>query len=243
MYDKRIRINTKNKGKLQRFEFNYVSNITYIKKILETKKYVPSRYNIFMINEPKIRLIMSQNIIDKVINHVVSKYLLIDIFDNSLINENVATRSNRGTHYGIRLLKKYINKLKNEEFYALKFDISKYFYNIDHEIIKRIIANRIKDKDAINLINNIIDSTNHKYVNKRITNLKSNEIEKLKQKNVSNKNKLIEDINRIPIYKYGKGLPIGNMSSQFLAILYLNELDHFIKEKLKIKYYIRYMDD
>lgn len=45
------------------------------------------------------------------------------------------------------------------------------------------------------------------------------------------------------MYKTGKGLPIGNMSSQILAIYYLNKLDHFIKEKLKVKYYIRYMDD
>ena len=47
----------------------------------------------------------------------------------------------------------------------------------------------------------------------------------------------------MPEYKKGKGLSIGNLSSQTFAILYLNELDHFIKEKLKIKYYIRYMDD
>ena len=47
----------------------------------------------------------------------------------------------------------------------------------------------------------------------------------------------------IPIYKKGKGVPIGNMSSQVIAIIYLNELDHYIKEKLHIKHYIRYMDD
>lgn len=52
-----------------------------------------------------------------------------------------------------------------------------------------------------------------------------------------------KEIKELPNYEVGKGLPIGNMSSQFLANLYLNELDHFIKNKLKIKYYIRYMDD
>jgi hypothetical protein len=55
--------------------------------------------------------------------------------------------------------------------------------------------------------------------------------------------KLINYINSLPNYQKGKGLPIGNMSSQVLAIMYLNELDHYIKENLKIKYYIRYMDD
>ena len=57
------------------------------------------------------------------------------------------------------------------------------------------------------------------------------------------KKQRIEEVNRIPLYEKGKGLPIGNMTSQILAIFYLNDLDHFIKEKLHIKYYIRYMDD
>jgi hypothetical protein len=57
------------------------------------------------------------------------------------------------------------------------------------------------------------------------------------------KEKKIKEIEDLPEYKKGKGFPISNMSSQIFAILYLNQLDHHIKEKLKIKYYIRYMDD
>lgn len=56
-------------------------------------------------------------------------------------------------------------------------------------------------------------------------------------------NKYLMNYKNIPIYEKGKGLPIGNMTSQILAIFYLNDLDHYIKEKIKIKYYIRYMDD
>lgn len=243
MYDNRIRINTKNKAKLLRFEYNYVSNIVYIKNILEDRKYIPGKYNIFIIKEPKLRLIMSQNIIDKIINHLVSEYLLVKVFDQSLIDSNIATRKNKGTDYGIKLLKKYIKKLNNNKFYILKFDISKYFYNLDHEILKNIISKKIKDKDVINLLYKIIDSTDYSYINKRINNLKNTEIEKILKRNALDKERLINEIKSIPEYKKGKGLPIGNMSSQFLAILYLNELDHYIKEELKIKYYIRYMDD
>lgn len=242
IYDKRIKLNTKNKHKLEIFENNYVSNTYYIKKILESKKYIPGKYNIFMIKEPKIRLIMSQNVIDKVINHLVSEYFLVNILDKYLIPNNIATRKNKGTHYGIKILKKYLNELKNKEFYILKFDISKYFYNIDHEIIKELLKKRIKDKDALNLLNFIIDSTDYEYVNKTINRLKEKEIEKINKKNINNKQKLIEEIKNIPIYKKGKGLPIGNMTSQFLAIYYLNELDHYINDTLKVKY-IRYMDD
>ena len=243
IYNKRVKINTKNKAKLEKFENNYVSNMIYIKNILESKNYNPGRYNLFIINEPKIRLIMSQNIIDKIINHVVTEYFLIKYFDKSLISENIATRKGKGTHYGIKLLKIYLNKLKDKEFYVLKFDISKYFFNIDHDIVKNIIRTKTKDKDVLNILDKIIDSTDSTYVNKDINTLKNNYIKSLKKYNDANSINKIFEINKLPIYNKGKGVPIGNMSSQFIAILYLNELDHFIKEKLKIKYYIRYMDD
>ena len=243
MYDKKLKINTRNKKKLEKFEQYEVSNIMYIKKVLESKKYKPGKYNIFIIKEPKIRLIMSQNMIDKLINHVVSQYFLINIYTNTLIDTNIATRKNKGTHYGIKLLKKYLNKVKNKKFYILKFDIEKYFFNLDHEIIKKLIRKRIKDNDVLNILDTIIDSTNEEYINKTIKKIKSNEINKINNSNSLNKDKHIKDIKNIPYYKKGKGLPIGNMSSQILAIMYLNELDHFIKEELKIKYYIRYMDD
>ena len=243
IYNSRVKVNTKNKLKLEKFENNYVSNMIYIKEILKNKSYMPSKYNIFLIKEPKLRIIMSQNIIDKLINHVVSQYFLINIFESSLIEENVATRKNKGTKQGIILLKKYLNEVKNENFYILKFDISKYFFNLDHEIIKKLLVNKIKDKDVLNILFSIIDSTDSNYVNKEINLLKNKEICRITNSNCKDKKRLIKEINELPNYKLGKGLPIGNMSSQFLAILYLNELDHSIKNELKIKYYIRDMDD
>lgn len=74
MYDKRIKLNTRNKLKLEKFENNYVSNIIYIKNLIKEKNYIPGKYNIFLIKEPKLRIVMSQNLIDKVINHMVTEY-------------------------------------------------------------------------------------------------------------------------------------------------------------------------
>lgn len=243
IYSSRVRVNTKNKLKLEKFENNYVSNMIYIKQILEERNYKPGRYNIFLIKEPKLRIIMSQNIIDKLINHVVTQYFLINIFKSTLIEENVATRKNKGTKYGIFLLKKYLNEVKDKNFYVLKFDISKYFFNLDHGIIKELLEHKIKDKDVLKILCDIVDSTDSSYVNERINLLKEKEIQRINNSNSKDKDRLIKEIKELPNYEVGKGLPIGNMSSQFLAILYLNELDHFIKSKLKIKYYIRYMDD
>lgn len=247
MYDNVVSKNTKNKEKINKFNDYYSINIVNIKNIINSGNYIPFKYNIFLVREPKVRIIMSQNITDKLINHLVAKYFLIDVFDKSLIDSNIVTRLNKGTHYGIKLTKKYLNEMKRkyDNFYYLKFDISKYFYNIDHEVVKNIIKMKIKDKKVINIINNIIDSTNSEYVNYEINKLKICEIDRINKLNISEYEKKIKikEINNIPYYKNGKGLPIGNMTSQILAVTYLNELDHFIKEKLKIKYYIRYMDD
>ena len=242
MYDHRIRVNTKNKIKLEKFENNYVSNMIYIKNILESRSYVPGRYNIFIIKEPKLRLIMSQNIIDKIINHMVSEYFLVDVYDKTLIDTNIATRKGKGTSYGRKMLKKYLNKVKDNNFYVLKFDISKYFFNMNHDILKRLVRKKIKDKEVLKIIDDIIDSTDYDYVNNNILRLKNLEISRI-NRNCNDYHKLISDIDRMPMYRKGYGLPIGNLSSQALAIMYLDELDHFIKEELKIKYYIRYMDD
>ena len=173
--------------------------------ILVNRSYNPGKYNIFLISEPKVRVVMSTSIFDKLINHLIAKYFLINVLEKDLIDENIATRENKGTKYGIDLLKNYLNELKKEgkDIYYLKFDISKYFYNIDHDILKRLIRRRIKDRDVLSIIYKIIDSTDMEYVNKTINKLKSNKIKKSSDINI------IKEVNSIPLYKKGKGLPIG----------------------------------
>ena len=152
---------------------------------------------------------------------MVAEYFLIQIYDKTLIDTNIATRKTKGTNYGRIMLKKYLNKLKGKEFYILKFDISKYFYNISHSILKKLIRKKIQDQDVLRILDDIIDSIDNEYINNTISKLKDN-----------------LNINDIPLYRKGYGLPIGNLTSQILAIMYLDELDRYIKEKLKIKYYI-----
>ena len=161
VYENTVSKNTRNKAKIEKFDRMYSLNISKIKNQLSSKSYTPGKYNIFLIREPKLRLIMSQEINDKIVNHLVAKYFLIDIFDKILIKENCATRVGMGTHYALKLFKNNYNYYKNKYkyFYILKFDISKYFYNIDHQIIKNIIEKRIKDKDVLRIIFSIIDYT------------------------------------------------------------------------------------
>lgn len=240
-----IRRNTKNKGKLFKFELYYTSNIIHILDLLERRKYCHGHYNIFLIQEPKYRIIMSEVLIDKIVNHLLSKYVLVHFIYPKLIAQNVATRKDKGTKEGIRYVKKYLNKLKlnYDEVYVLKCDIKKYFYNIDHEIILNKLKEIIDDKEILDLLESIICSTDSSYVNETIKKTVYNEINRINNIDILDREKKIEELRGIPYYKPGKGLPIGNMTSQILAIYYLNDLDHFIKEKLHCKYYIRYMDD
>ena len=94
----------------------------------------------------------------------------------------------------------HICSIKYKKFYILKCDISKFFQNINHDILKVKLQKKIKDKDALDIIFKIIDNDT-------------------------------------------EGLSLGTMSSQLLAIFYLSDLDHYIKETLHIKYYVRYQDD
>lgn len=136
---------------------------------------------------------------DKIVNHLVARFILYPAILPCLLDVNVASRKNIGTKRGLILMKQFIRncKIKYDKYYILKCDISQFFSSIDHNILKSKILRRIKDKDALKIIFDIIDS-------------------------------------------YSPGLGIGSMTSQILAIFYLNDLDHFIKETLKIKYYEGY---
>lgn len=240
-----IRVNTKNRGKLHKFELFYSSNIISILEALRNKCYKHSKYNVFLVHEPKYRIIMSEIMSDKVVNHLISKYILAPGIIPHLIPQNVATREGKGTKEGIRYLKMYINKLKlnYDKVYVLKCDIKKYFYSIDHELVLEKCKRFIDDPDVFQLVLNVVKSTDEDYVNSAIDKVVKKEIDRVSKLNILDKEIKIEELKRIPRYPKGKGLPIGNMTSQLLAVYFLNDLDHYIKERLHCKYYIRYMDD
>lgn len=147
--------------------------------------------------------------------------------------------------YGVLLTKKYLNymKKKYDNFYILKLDISKYFYSMDHEVLKGILKRKIKDKKALNVLFKMIDSTDRDYINKEIIKLKKRRIYYLKNSNLNNKYELIKEVMEIPLYEKGKGVNIGAQVSQAFGLIYLYEIIHFIKEELKIKCLVNYMDD
>ena len=235
LYEKEISKNVKNKHKVYMFEKNKFQNINHIINVLKTGEYDGGKYNIFLIKEPKHRIVMALSITDKIINHFIARYVLEVKLSKYLDDRNIATRKGMGTDYGIKMVKKFLEKNKKyETFYILKLDISKYFYSIDHEVLMSLVKDKLS-KEEYDFLKIIIDSTNEEYINKIIKTIKTNYTKKHPQ--------FKKEIDSLPYYEYGKGLPIGNMTSQFLSIFYLYELDHYIVHNLHIKYYVRYMDD
>lgn len=245
IYNK-VRITTKNKKEVIRFSLNLNENLIDIITKLYKGTYEFNKYRIFLIREPKYRLIMSENFTDKIVNHLFSKELIKSL-ERSLIYTNVATRKNKGSKLAYDNFIKSINKImyKSKDIYVLKLDISKFFYNINHNILIKLCEEKIKDKKALWILKKILDTTNLPYVNRQIREVIYKEKERIKSLNIckEEKKKLYNELDKIPTYRKGYGLPIGNMSSQILAVFFLNKVDHFIKEVLGCKYYIRYMDD
>lgn len=234
IYEDEIAKNTKNKKKVYQFEKNKMQNIEYIYQKLQSLNYHGGTYNIFLIKSSKYRIVMSLNLRDKVINHYFTRYILMPKLTKYLDDRNVATRKGMGTQAGIQYVKKYLEKNKKYPvFYILKIDICKYFYSIDHKVLKEMLQKDLDEREY-QYAESIIDSTNASYINESIRKIKEREHVITDRK---------KEIERIPFYQNGKGLPIGNMSSQFLSIFYLNALDHKIIHEFKIKHYVRYMDD
>lgn len=173
-----------------------------LQNMLIWKTYKTSKYEIFIKNDTgKEREIYKLPYFpDRVCQWAVM--LQIErIFLEVFTDFSCAAIPNKGIHYALKLLNKYMEDKQNTT-YCLKLDIKKFFPNIDHNILKRLLRKKIKDNDVLWLLDEIIDS--------------------------------IED---------GKGIPIGNYTSQYFANFYLSYFDHWLKEEMKVKYVIRYMDD
>ena len=152
--------NTKNKRKVEFFREYKCVYISRIYNILKNEKYEVGPYNIFTIYEPKERRIVSQNMQDKVINHLISRHILYPALMPCLLNFNVASRKDMGMKRGLELYTYYRNSFKQKygTYYILKCDISKFFASINHDILKRKLERKIKDKKALDVVFKVIDS-------------------------------------------------------------------------------------
>lgn len=197
--DKKARKGKRKQYGVQKHIKNEKENLSNLNELLKHRKYKTSEYSIFEIIKPKHRIIARLPYYpDKIIHRAIMNKVQ-DIFTNTFTADTYSCIKGKGIHKAsFNLTKALQNDSCNK--YCLKLDVKKFYQNIDHTILKVLLRKKFKDRELLNLLDEMIDS-------------------------------------------YPDGLPLGSILSQNLANYYLTYFDHWIKEKLKVKVYFRYMDD
>lgn len=204
----RARRGKRQTAEVQGFELDLEGNLIALQNELIWGSYKTGTYRLFTVHEPKERQIAALPFRDRVLQHSLVA-ALEPIWERRFIPDSYACRVGRGTHAGADRAQAMLRIVKRRRgrVCVFKGDIAKYFANIDHDILKRLLRKRIRCRRTLILIDEIIDST-------------------------------VRDRDAARV-----GLPIGNLTSQLFANIYLHELDCFVKHALHERYYLRYMDD
>ena len=202
------------------FERYLEDNIFKLHFELANLTYMHDPYVKFDIYDPKHRIIHKAEVKDRLVHHIVFKELY-KIFNPTFIYHSYSSRDNKGTHLAVKNLSDVLRKVSNnytQPVYILKCDIKKFFHSVSHQKLFEIIKKRVKNPNFLWLVGQIISSFFTTVENFPQRDLKENFSEK-------------------------KGLPIGNLTSQIFANIFLDKFDWFVKKQLRIKYYFRYVDD
>lgn len=200
------------------FEHRLEDQLLQLQEELRTRTYRPGPYTSFYIHEPKRRLISAAPFRDRVVHHALCQ-LIEPTFERSFIADSYANRLGKGTHRALDRAQKLALKYP----YVLQCDIRQFFASIDHALLRGLLANKVNDADVLWLLDRILESG---------IGVLSEQYEMVYFPGDD-----LFAVNR------PRGLPIGNLTSQFWANCYLNPFDHFVKRELRCPGYVRYVDD
>lgn len=146
----------------QKFQSMAFSGVLRLKQMLETKTYNISPYYRFLIKDPKERIIDACSFKDKIVQHSLCDNVLHPLLKSEFIDTNYAGQTGKGTQYGLEYLSLHMEQAFEKygcNCWIIKADISKFFYTINHEILKDIVRYHIEDDDVYYLCEKFIDST------------------------------------------------------------------------------------
>lgn len=213
-----------------KFELNFEQELLKLQKELKEHTYKPGRSICFVVTKPKAREIFAADFRDRIVHHILVGYLE-RIWEPKFIDQSYSCRKEKGAHLALKDLKRYIRKANHnnsQSAYCLQVDIRSFFVSLKKDILFELIKKQVKNPEILWLAETIIfhNPTSDYYL-----------------KGDSSLFNLIPDHKSLFKVLSDQGLPIGNLTSQFFANVYLNELDQFVKHTLKVKYYLRYVDD
>jgi hypothetical protein len=198
------------------FELDLESNLLALQAALQDSLYQPGRYHLFTLYERKPRLIAAAPFPDRVVHHAVMNVIEPPL-DRRFIHDSYACRRGKGVHEAVARYQGWARRYP----YALKLDVRQYFPSMDHAVLKAKLRARIKDARVLDLLDRIIDTS---------------------PPGEADLAYFPGDDLLTPLER-PRGIPIGNLTSQFFANLYLDDFDHWVKETLRAPAYLRYVDD
>ena len=214
------------KASVAKFEANLLEAICLLSEMLKNRTYKPSDYFVFRVYEPKERVVMTNAFKDKVVQHSLCDNILEPAFSRAFIRDNYASQRGRGTHDGLYRLEEFMRSY----YFSHKAKAER---EGREEGLPRPAPQAADYADGWVLkcdISKYFYSIQHEPLKQMVR-------QYVKSPGVLWLVDMIIDSTENP------GVPIGNQTSQWFAVMYLSGLDHFIKEKLGIRYYGRYMDD
>lgn len=227
----------KNTANALKFEMNREKNLMRLLYDLQTGRYKISRHICFVVTHPSPREIFAADFRDRIVHHLLCNEIQY-IFEQDFSENSYANRKGFGTHKAVKEVKWHMRQggKNRQPLYFLKMDIKSFFRSIDKQIVWDLVFKKINNlqsdqswkKEVLWLADIIIfhnPASNYFFKGK------------LSTKNLIRKEKSLMFGNS------STGLPIGNLTSQFFANVYLSQLDYFIENKLEVTRYARYVDD
>ncbi|WP_212795524.1 RNA-directed DNA polymerase [Pseudomonas sp. St386] len=205
-------------------------NLIELHNDLTAGTYRPGRSICFVVTRPKAREVWAAAFRDRVVHHLLYNHVA-PRFYASFIADSCACIPGRGTLYAAQRLESKIRSASenwSKPIFYLKCDLANFFVAIDKQVLRQQLAKKITEPWWLALAETILmHDPREDYVLRSAPHL----------------------FNRVPQHKRltaqpaHLGLPIGNLSSQFFANVYLDALDQFAKHQLRAKHYVRYVDD
>ena len=205
------------KDRVQRFDADALRHLSQIQQRLHNGTFRFGPYRYFEIMDKKRRDVIDSPMKDRVVHRFLYDYLTA-IWQKRFIPDSYGNIKGKGTLRAVQRAAQFAAKPENA--YALHLDISKFFYAAPHAHIKTAVLRHVGDQRIRDLLIQLIDSfqTDARYDH-------------------------LFDVNSNYRKTSAKGMPLGNLTSQLFSNILLSDIDHHAKEELRLRHYIRYVDD
>jgi len=219
------------------FEIDAEAKLLDLQRELRDHTYHPGRSICFVTDGPKPREVFAADFRDRVVHHLLV-HRLEQVFEPRFIHDSYACRRDKGTLAGSDRLMEFLRRVTangHRPAWALTLDVASFFPSIHKQTLYEILARKVRDPELLWLTRTVLfhdptEDYHFRSLDRSGSGPGTADYPVPARKSLFGKNN-------------ERGLPIGNLTSQFWANVYLNELDQFVKRTLRCRYYVRYVDD